>query len=227
MVFPDLPTSRPPDLPAVPAALRGQWCCHVRVSSSGAPARCEEVIAPLRRAADPLIETVRTMPVTDVGTIHNDPVTPLATNSRSLVLHSADADTVATVLRHAGPHTPYLVEVRQLGGALSREPAVPNAVGHRDGAVTIYLTAYPHPTGPSTADTSAEQALLDDLAPWTEGGALVNFLAGPHVTPADVRAAYEPDRYARLVATKTTWDPGNMFRINHNIPPRADTTARR
>jgi hypothetical protein len=161
------------------------------------------------------------MPVTDIGTIHNDPVTPRATNSRSLVLHQVDADTVASILRHAGPQTPYVIEVRQLGGAFGREPAVPNAVGHRHGAVTVYATAYPHSTSQSASDGAAEQALLDDLAPWSDGGALVNFLAGPHVSPDDVRAAYEPDSWARLVEIKTTWDPDNVFRINHNIPPRS------
>jgi hypothetical protein len=50
---------------------------------------------------------------------------------------------------------------------------------------------------------------------------MVNFLAGPHVTPADVRAAYEPHHWTRLVEIKTAWDPDNIFRINHNIPPRA------
>jgi hypothetical protein len=210
-----------PDLPAVPEPLRGRWCCHARISSSGSATRCEAVIAPLRRSATPLLDTVRTMPVTDIGTIHNDPVTPRATNSRALVLHQVDADTVAAILRHAGPHTPYVIEVRQLGGAFGREPDVPNAVGHRHGAVTVYATAYPHPISVSASDGAAEQGLLDDLAPWSDGGALVNFLAGPHVSPDDVRAAYEPDCWARLVETKTTWDPDNVFRINHNIPPRS------
>ena len=161
------------------------------------------------------------MPVTDLGTIHNDPTTPRPTNTRSLVLRSADDETVTTVLRHAGPHASFGVEVRQLGGALARGPVVPNAVGHRHGAVTVYTTAYPHPTGLSASDGAAEQALLDDLAPWSDGGALVNFLAGAHVTPADVRAAYEPETWTRLVQIKTRWDPGNVFRINHNIPPEA------
>ena len=163
------------------------------------PERCEQVIAPIRRAATPLLDTVRTMPVTDLGTIHNDPTTPRPTNTRSLVLRSADDETVTTVLRHAGPHASFGVEVRQLGGALARGPVVPNAVGHRHGAVTVYTTAYPHPTGLSVSDGAAEQALLDDLAPWSDGGALVNFLAGAHVTPADVRAAYEPGTWTRLV----------------------------
>lgn len=215
-----------PDLPAVPPPLRGRWCCHVRVSATGSPARCEEVIASVRRAATPLVDTVRTMPVTEVGTIHNDPTTPLATNSRSLVLRTADDDTLAAILRHTGPHTSFVIEVRQLGGALGREPAVPNAVGHRHGAYTVFATAYPHPGGPAASDGAAEQALLDDLRPWSDGGALVNFLAGPHVTTDDVRAAYEPDRWARLVEIKTAWDPDNVFRINHNVPPRPAATER-
>ena len=58
---------------------------------------------------------------------------------------------------------PFGVEIRQLGGALAREPVVPNAVGHRRGAVTVYTTAYSHPGGPRASDGVAEQALLDDL----------------------------------------------------------------
>lgn len=211
-----------PALPGVPLEIRGRWCCHVRVSSSGAVGRCEEAIAPIRGAGTALLDTVGTMPVTAIGSIHNDPTTPRATTSRSLVLHRADADTVATLLRHAGPQVPFVVELRQMGGALRREPAVSNAVGHRSGAYTVYVTtSHPHPSARSGAEGAAEQALLDDLRPWSDGGALVNFLAGAHVTPADVRAAYEPDRWARLVEIKTAWDPHNVFRINHNVPPRA------
>jgi hypothetical protein len=109
--------------------------------------------------------------------------------------------------------------VRQLGGALGRQPAVPNAVAHRGAVATLYVTAYPHPTGPSASDGAAERTLLADLAPWSDGGALVNFLAGAHVSTADVRAAYEPDLWDRLVEIKTAWDPDNVFRINHNVPP--------
>jgi FAD/FMN-containing dehydrogenase len=36
-----------------------------------------------------------------------------------------------------------------------------------------------------------------------------------------IRASYGPERYGRLVATKRRYDPDNVFRFNHNIPPVA------
>jgi FAD/FMN-containing dehydrogenase len=34
-----------------------------------------------------------------------------------------------------------------------------------------------------------------------------------------VRAGFGAEKYARLVALKDKYDPGNLFRINQNIAP--------
>jgi FAD/FMN-containing dehydrogenase len=44
-------------------------------------------------------------------------------------------------------------------------------------------------------------------------------MGGLDATPERARRAYDPESYERLTAIKTTYDPHNLFRINHNIPP--------
>jgi FAD/FMN-containing dehydrogenase len=55
-----------------------------------------------------------------------------------------------------------------------------------------------------------------DIVPYTRG-VYVNHLAEDE--PERLTAAYGPN-YERLVAVKNTYDPDNIFRVNHNIQPR-------
>jgi hypothetical protein len=42
-----------------------------------------------------------------------------------------------------------------------------------------------------------------------------------------VRDAYPASSYARLRELKRRYDPDNVFRANHNIPPAVSTSGRR
>jgi FAD/FMN-containing dehydrogenase len=48
-------------------------------------------------------------------------------------------------------------------------------------------------------------------------GAYVNFLGDD--SEAGLRAAYPGATWERLAAVKARYDPTNLFRRNHNIPP--------
>ncbi len=48
-------------------------------------------------------------------------------------------------------------------------------------------------------------------------GAYVNFLNDEG--SARIKSVYGDDRYARLQRLKRQYDPGNVFRLNQNIPP--------
>jgi Berberine and berberine like len=211
-----------PDLPDLPLEVRGRHCCHVRVAHQGAATEAETFLGALRSAGTVLLDTLRPLPLTETGTIHNDRTAPLDVHSRSLVLRELDRHLVETTTSHTGPEAPSLVELRHLGGALGRPPAVANAVGHRGGVANLFTTAYP--VDDHTAADAEQQCLVSDLDGWSDGGALSTFLLGAGVTPDDVRAAYSPEDYDRLVEIKGQWDPGNLFRFNQNIRPNAQPT---
>ena len=172
--------------------------------------RCEEVIAPLRRSGDPAAGHR----AHHAGDRHrHDPQRPRHPASDQQPLPGAAPGRLRTPSRRScvtrGPTPPIGIEVRQLGGAFG--PGNPPCRQCSSGTATGRSPSTPRPirTPPAwvASDGAAEQALLDDLAPWSDGGALVNFLAGPHVSPGDVRAAYEPDLWARLVEIKTRGTP--------------------
>jgi FAD/FMN-containing dehydrogenase len=87
----------------------------------------------------------------------------------------------------------------------------------------IRANATEHPDllwAPGAAPGMAGQA----LAAWPAvaaraSGAYTGFL-GP-TTDADVAAAYPAATYQRLAGVKQRYDPGNVFRRNHNIRPAA------
>jgi FAD/FMN-containing dehydrogenase len=58
------------------------------------------------------------------------------------------------------------------------------------------------------------------MRPHAMAGQYVNFL-GHDDTDAHQKAlaAYGPAKLERLTALKRRYDPENLFRINHNIPP--------
>lgn len=68
-------------------------------------------------------------------------------------------------------------------------------------------------------DRQPVDAHLDTLAarlqPYATGGSFLNL----QTNPARTRTAFTAADYARLKEVKRTWDPSNLFRLNHNISP--------
>ena len=114
-------------------------------------------------------------------------------------------------------------------------------MGGAFGRVLDDATAYPSRAGefllniygfwPDAADDPARIAWVkgfsDAMRPHAIEGQYVNFL-GHDETDAQHKAlaAYGPAKLARLSEIKRRYDPENLFRINHNIPPAAAPTAR-
>ncbi|GAA2937115.1 hypothetical protein GCM10020221_36080 [Streptomyces thioluteus] len=104
----------------------------MRIVTTAGPAVAEALVAPLR-ALGPVSDGVAEMPYTECGAVYNDPPHPHAYLGDNVLVRDFDGEQAAAVTRLTGPGSPVpcVLDVRHLGGALGRPPAVPNAVGHR------------------------------------------------------------------------------------------------
>ncbi|MFI7658586.1 FAD-binding oxidoreductase [Micromonospora parva] len=210
-----------PPVPEVPEPLRGRLVAHVRIAYLGAAEDGERLIAPLRAIAPTLIDSVTDMPYSAVGSIHADPPTPIPFVDRSALLREFTPELVDTIIAQAGPGTgsPLTVlEIRHLGGAFDRRPEPTNAIDLRGAAFSFYAVAI---GGPDQAAAFQDylNRLVQAIQPWSTGGRFVNFLGASDATAEGVAAAYPAETYERLVAVKRSYDPTNIFRVNHNIIP--------
>jgi hypothetical protein len=102
------------------------------------------------------------------------------------------------------------------GGAIADVPDADSAFGHRDTAFEFVAAARwndPDEDSDRMGAARAFAAGLDQFA----SGAYVNALTDEGA--AGVRRAYPAAKLARLIALKDTYDPSNVFHLNHNIVP--------
>ncbi|MFJ4622357.1 FAD-binding protein [Streptomyces sp. NPDC088812] len=217
-----LGVQRLPDVPVLPEPLRGAFVVHLRVGYLGPAEQGAELLAPLRASAPALLDLVGEKPFTAIGEIHMDPVDPMPYFDRSVCLEEFDEKALEAFVDLTGPEsgcTLANVEIRALGGAFDREPAVPNAVSSRGLPYVVFGFAVGAPD--MAARLRGELGrVMDGLSPWAAQRNMVNFLSPDEATDAEgVRQVYGPERYDRLAAVKTVYDPANVFRFNHNITP--------
>jgi FAD/FMN-containing dehydrogenase len=214
---------RLPPLPDLPEPLRGQFVVHLRFAHTGSTDEGERLLAPMRAAGPVLLDGVAEMPFAAVDAIHQDPKDPMPAWERGAQLLQLPAEAVETLLAVAGPGVELplvMVELRHLGGALARQPRVPNAVAGRDGAFQLMVLG-PMVPGLEQAVPAAGGSVLDAMAPWATGRSLLNFL-GDATTPRQVATAWEPEVFGRLLAVKEAYDPADVFRGGHAIGAPAD-----
>jgi FAD/FMN-containing dehydrogenase len=213
--------ARFPDAPGIPDPLRGQFVVHLRIAFTGTAEEGETLVRPLR-ALGPSMDAVAEMPYTRIGEVHNDPLEPVPVRDRGTLLSPLNEAAADRITELAGPDTdmpPGLVEIRHLGGALARPPASPSAFGNRDAAFS-FVTGMVTMPGEVERIDAIQRDLFAGMAEWDTGGKLPNFLAADS-NPESVKRAYEESDYKKLQAIKSAYDPENLFRINHNIPPAA------
>ncbi|MGB8876545.1 MAG: BBE domain-containing protein [Solirubrobacteraceae bacterium] len=108
------------------------------------------------------------------------------------------------------------VQLRVLGGATARVPNDATAFAHRDRGLFVNVGAM-YADGAEKATHDAWVNGIADALGKDGAGGYVGFLGDED--ESTIRAAYPGQTWDRLRELKGRYDPDNLFRVNHKIPP--------
>jgi hypothetical protein len=114
------------------------------------------------------------------------------------------------------PSPETMIELAYLGGAASHVPASETAFGDRSAPFVITLLANWEEASADPLHISWVREIFQQLRPAMKPGVYVNFMSGDEQDR--VPEAYQ-ERWDRMVAVKSHYDPNNFFRLNQNVPP--------
>lgn len=121
-------------------------------------------------------------------------------------------EAVATI-----PSSETMIELAYLGGAAGQVAAHETSFGDRSAPFVLTLLANWSDASADAGNISWVRGLFNHLRPAMKPGVYVNFMSGDEQDR--VPEAYR-ERWDRMVAVKSHYDPTNFFRLNQNVPPR-------
>jgi berberine-like enzyme len=146
-----------------------------------------------------------------------DPPDPLPFLITSALLddlpHAGVDDLVAAVGPESGSRLA-MVELRQLGGALGRDTPGAGARATLPGSLSLVALGVPEDE-PSEAAVKANLESLDRAVLPYRVGDYANFV----MEPTDASRFFDADTWTRLREVKALYDPTDLFKGNHHIPP--------
>jgi FAD/FMN-containing dehydrogenase len=205
-----------PVMAELPPQLSGQSFAVVEVATTLDPAAAADLLAPLR-ALGPADDTFATIPVEQLDQLNMDPLAPVPMYGDGWLQTELGPEAVDALVRTAGPgvDTPILaIDLRHLGAAVTPGRGGGAVDGLPGAFLGFALGVTPEP-GSIPPVRAAVTAVLEALAPWRAQGMYLNFAE----QPSDVSSFYDPHTWARLRAVKTAYDPDDLIRSNHPVPP--------
>ena len=113
------------------------------------------------------------------------------------------------------------IELAYLGGAAARMAPTETAFGDRSAPFILNLLGSWSEPAADAANISWIRGIFNELRPAMKPGVYVNFMSGDE--QERVPEAYH-EKWDRMVAVKSHYDPHNFFRLNQNVPPRPLST---
>jgi len=218
---------RAPPAPWLPRHIHGKPIVVLLVCHSGPVEEGEVQAAPIKAFGSPVGDVVQRRPYASQQRIF-DATQPKGRRYywKSEYLPGLDPELLTKCIQHAdrivSPHSDVILF--SIGGALGRLPGDYSAVGNREAESILNITAAWERPEDDEANIEWARAAWRAMRRFSTGGTSINFLTEEEGNER-VRAAYGGN-YQRLVGLKTTWDPGDLFRMNKNITPSPSGDAR-
>jgi FAD/FMN-containing dehydrogenase len=206
-----------PPLPDIPEPFRGRRLVVVEAIFQGDEAEGEALLRPILDMG-PEISTMATIPTAGLQMLHMDPPEPVPGASDYAMLDELPAEAVDAIVELGGPGSgsPLLsLEVRHLGGAIERPRVEHGARGTFPGRYLMFGVGMVMGPGAKEAIEAHAGRIVEALREHHSESGYLNF-AEAAMDPAGL---YDAESYGRLRAIKAGYDPEELFRANHAIPP--------
>lgn len=211
-----------PPAPFVPAAWHGKPVVGMLVCHSGQNAEAD--LAGVRVLGNPIADLITEKPYVAQQSILDE--SPSAASGlhqywKTEYLPGLSSDYLDTFRHHALKMTSPLSYsvIFHIGGALNERESDDGAVGNRDAQFISGFSGVWLPTDDRAVDHVAwVRDGWASIQPFSTGGNYVNFQLADDDS-ARTAGAYGKN-YHRLRGVKARYDPGNLFRVNRNIPPQ-------
>ena len=210
-----------PAIPDFPEAWHNHPVVIVEGMYAGAMEDGQRVLQPLREFGTPLVDLSGPTLFTTLQS-EFDIFAP-AGNLYYWKSINLDAltDDLMTLTLQAGlerPSSQSLIVIRHLGGAMNRVGTEETAYGDRSALYNLSFDSCWVDPAQTPNNVAWTRTVWDKAAQHTSKGVYLNFPGFLEEGDALLRRAYGKN-YDRLVALKTKYDPGNLFRLHQNIKP--------
>lgn len=207
-----------PPAPPFPEALHGRHVCGIIWVYSGDRDAADAALAPARQFGSPLLDGIHEVPFPALQSVF-DPLYPPGLHSywRGDFFAEIPDEAIAVHERFAEVPTPLsTMHLYPIDGAAQRVGQDDTAFRYRNATWNAVILGID--PDPANADRVRDWVVRywEALHPSSAGGAYVNFMMDEGHDR--VQATYG-ENYDRLARIKAHYDPDNLFRHNHNIPP--------
>ncbi|RAN86769.1 hypothetical protein B5P41_27335 [Bacillus sp. SRB_28] len=203
--------------PFVPSEYHNKPVLAVMFCYTGNLEEGERVIAPFREIGTVIADMVKPMAYPDLMENLDNRFGYI---SRNMYLPSFDHQTAETFVKDINEHPfpPFaVIQLRVLGGAVSRVPADETAFAHRDKPFLVIVQNIFMTKEQEEGSRALNKKLWQTIQAFS-AGAEINFLGDDEKNR--LNDVYPDKTLDRLIKLKKRYDPENIFKSNLNVPSK-------